>query len=124
YSSFAQIGFHIADFVFAKMKERSSQHRARATNGQRFVKVFGLSRAARRNHRNAHSGTDRARQLKVVSVARAIAIHAGQKNFTRSEFLRAGCPFNRVEMNVSPATMREDFPALRWIGRVSASCID
>src|SRR5262249_47962137 len=53
---------------------------------------------------------DHAREFDVVTVTRAVAIHARQKDLTGAETLRAHGPFNRVPANGAAATVRVDFP--------------
>src|ERR1041385_1759751 len=92
------------------MKKRCSQDRTRAARSQRVIKMLDSARAARSDHRNANGVRDRAREFDIVTVARAIAIHARQEYLASAEFFGAPRPFDRIKIHPTSTTMRVDFP--------------
>ena len=92
------------------MKKRRRQNSARAAGRECVVEMLDLTCSTRRDHWNTHRIGNRASQFNIVTLARAVAIHAGQKDFTGSEFFGGHGPFNRIASDTLPATMRVNFP--------------
>src|ERR1043166_6196130 len=82
--------------------------------------MFDFTGAARSNHRNSHRSRDSTRELDIVAVAGAVAIHARQQDLTRAQTLRAHGPLNRIPPNRATATMRENFPPTL----LATACVD
>src|SRR5215510_1812809 len=106
------------------MKKRRRQHRARSAFGQRVVEMFELAGAARRDDRYANRRADRARKFQIVTVARAITVHAGQQNLTRAEKFTLTSPLDGIKPGVAPPSVCEHLPARVWFTSVSSACVD
>src|ERR1041384_974535 len=81
--------------------------------------MFHSTGAARRDHGNPHGVRKRTRQLDIVTVARAITIHARQKYLTCSELFSLPRPLDRVAAHRATTTVCVNFPtALRTPARI------
>src|SRR5215211_2583283 len=85
------------------MKKRCSQHRTRAARSQCVIKMLDSACPAGSDNRDSNGVRNCTRQLDIVTVACAVAIHARQKYLARSELLRTRGPFDRIKTN-GPAT--------------------
>src|SRR5947209_12894753 len=79
--------------------------------------MFEPARAAGRDDWNTHGVSYRARQLDVVAVARAVAVHARQQNLARAQLLGSRRPLDGVTPDGAATAVREDLPARRRVAR-------
>src|SRR5689334_24183540 len=64
------------------------------------------------NHRKANRVRDRACEFNIVTVARAVTIHAGQEYLTSAELFGAHGPFDCIKTDRTSTTVRVDIPAV------------
>src|SRR5687768_2510629 len=72
--------------------------------------MFHVAGATRSDHRNTHGVGNRARQLDIVTGARAVAIHARQEDLAGAEFFSCDGPFNRITFNPATTAMCVNVP--------------
>src|SRR6185295_10540809 len=73
--------------------------------------MFDFTRAAGSDHRDATGVRNSTRQLDIVTVACAVAIHTRQEYLTGAELFRTPRPLNRIEINRASTAVRVNFPA-------------
>src|SRR6266545_3241211 len=94
-----EILFHVADSMGPEMEDAGRKRSVRLAFHECFVHMLGLSCAARGDHRYRHGLRDGARELKVVSLLRAVCVHAGDQNFAGARLSAPSRPFNGVDLN-------------------------
>src|SRR3989454_6860381 len=77
-----QVLLGLAHGELAEMEDARREHRVGLSLEHRLREVLEVAGPARRNHRNADCLRHGSRQRDVEAVARAIAIHAGEQEFT------------------------------------------
>src|ERR1700712_3816490 len=102
----------IGDARLAEVKDTGSEYGTGVPVADTGDQIVEPADAARRYHRHAHPVGDRARKIEVVTVARAVAVHAGDEQLARAEFGEPEGVRHRVDARGLAPAMREDFPAV------------
>src|SRR5262249_21368187 len=109
----AQVGLRLGDRVGAEVKDRRRERRVGAAVDQALVEMLERAGAAGGDHRHGYALRDRARELEVVAVLRAVAVHAPQGDLAGAESHRLARPLERVAPGRPPAAVGVDAPARR-----------
>src|SRR5690606_12845013 len=107
-----QVFLRLADGVFAKVENARGQHRVGTALQHAVNQVLQVADAAGGNHRHRHRIADRARQGDIEAVFGAVAVHAGEQDFTGAVVGHAGSPFDRVDAGGLAAAVGENLPAV------------
>ena len=102
------------------MEDGSREHGVGLAERQHIVEMLELACTARGDDRHVDSLRNRARELDVVAVLRAVAVHAREQDFARAEFRRAPDPFEAVKARRRAAAIDVDLPLVV----AAALCID
>ena len=98
------------DRVLAKMKNAGSQRRVGLALENRVGQMLGLARSSAGHDRNSHRLADRAGNLQIVAVFRAVGIHAGQHDFAGAQTLHLAGPGHGLEPGSLPPAMNMHLP--------------
>ena len=85
-----RLGF--GDREFTEMEDRGGKHRAGMTVAHSLDQVVKRADTAGGDNRDTHGIGYRAGQREIESIARAIAIHAGQQDFARASRRHVAAP--------------------------------
>src|SRR5205823_3550705 len=75
----------LTDGEFAVMEDRSRQHCVGSADNDAVDEILQRAHASRSDHRDIDGIGDGTRQGEVEAGLRAVAIHAGEQNFSRAE---------------------------------------
>ena len=74
--------------------------------------MFKCSGSARGDHRNTDRIRNGACQFQIISVLCSIAVHAGEKNLSRTQLLGPDSPFNGIDSRIDTSAAAIDSPAI------------
>src|SRR5262249_7778990 len=96
--------------VDAEMEDRRRQDGVGRSIDQPLPEMLERARAAGGDDGNGHGGGNGPRQLEIVPVLGAVAVHAGQEDLAGSQPRRLACPFHRVASTRPATTVGKHFP--------------
>jgi len=108
--------FDLADGVCAEVKDARGEHCVSVRLDDRLGEVLQGSCSPARDDRDVELPGDRTRQRDIEAILRAVAVHAGQHDLTRTKALDLTRPFHNVELGVDATAVDEDFPAVAPAG--------
>ena len=93
------------------MKNAGRQYGVGTADLNAIGQMLQRTHSARCNHRDADRVAHRPRQFKIKAGLGAIAVHAGQQNFTSPATRHLGRPGHRIETGVLASTVAVNIPA-------------
>ena len=109
-SGAVEMFFQIVDGVSAVMKNRSGERGVGLAFGEDADEMFGLARAAGRDHRNVGGSRNRSGKSAVETGLHAIGIHGSEQNFARRPVFAARGPLDGVDAFVVASSACVDVP--------------
>src|SRR6188508_65109 len=87
------------------MKNRCGQHSARGAFSESLVEMLEVPRSSGSNHGNLDGCRDLARQIQVIALLCAVAVHAGEKNLAGAKGRDALPPLDSVQFRSGSAAV-------------------
>src|SRR2546425_74826 len=111
-TAITEIGLGLADGVAAEVEHGGDEQGVGLAFDHARAEMLEASRSSRGDHGDGDCPGHRPRQLEVIAVTGAVAVHAREKDLPRSERLHLARPGDRVTARRPAAAMSED--ALAW----------
>src|SRR5262245_10566649 len=90
-----EVRFRFGDRVVGVVEDRRGERRIGASFDEPGAQMVELADATRCDHRDRYCVGDGSRELEIVAFARAVAIHAREKDFARPRSNDSACPPER-----------------------------
>ena len=104
--------FRLADRVRSIVKDGRGEHRVGSADCEGISQMLQATGSPRCDHGNRDPHRYGSRQCQVISLLRAIAVHAREENFSGAGAFHGACPFDHIATGCLSATMGEYFPAI------------